>query len=92
MKEAEEYLAYIKALIIADPKVRELKTLREEAQGDLGLFRYRITFQDGSLLEMFERFQSVNGELQVVKYRSKGQQRISAIAADLPVKELLEAP
>lgn len=69
MKEAEDYLAYIKALIIADPKVRELKTVREEAQGDLGLFRYRITFQDGSLLEMFERFQSVNGELQVVKYR-----------------------
>jgi hypothetical protein len=69
VKEAEEYLAYIKALIIADPKVRELKILREEAQGDLGLFRYRITFQDGSLLEMFERFQSVNGELQVVKYR-----------------------
>jgi len=30
--------------------------------------------------------------MQVVKYRSKGQQRISAIAADLPVKELLEAP
>jgi len=31
--------------------------------GDIGLFRYRITFQDSSFLEMFERFQSVGGEL-----------------------------
>jgi len=27
-----------------------------------------------------------------VKYREKGQQRIGAIAADLPVKGLLEVP
>lgn len=30
---------------------------------------HRITFQDGSLLEMFERFQIVNGQLVVTKYR-----------------------
>jgi len=30
--------------------------------------------------------------MQVVKYREKGQQRIGAIAADLPVKGLLEVP
>ena len=69
MKEADDYLAYIKALIIANPQVANWKALREEAQGDLGLFRFRITFQDGSFLEIFERFQVVNGQLLVTKYR-----------------------
>ena len=69
MKEADDYLAYIKALIIANSRVADWKTLREESQGDLGLFRYRVTFDDGSLLEMFERFQVVNGQLLVTKYR-----------------------
>jgi hypothetical protein len=69
VNEADDYLAYVKALIIANPKVVGWKALREEAQGDLGLFRYRITFHDGSLLEMFERFQIVNGKLLVTKYR-----------------------
>ena len=69
MKEADDYLAYVKALIIANSQVAGWKALREEAQGDLGLFRYRITFHDGSLLEMFERFQIVNEKLLVTKYR-----------------------
>jgi hypothetical protein len=69
VNEADDYLAYVKALIIANPQVVGWKALREEAQGDLGLFRYRITFHDGSLLEMFERFQIVNGKLLVTKYR-----------------------
>jgi len=69
VKEADEYLAYIKALIIANPRVADWKTIREESQGDLGLFRYRVTLDDGSLLEMFERFQIVNGGLLVTKYR-----------------------
>jgi len=30
--------------------------------------------------------------MQVVKYREKGQRRIGAIAADLPVKEFLAVP
>jgi len=69
MKDADDYLAYIKALIIANPKVKDWKALREEAQGDLGLFRYRITFSDDSLLELSERYQIWMGELQVIKYR-----------------------
>jgi len=39
VKDAGEYLAYIKALIIANPRVADWKTIREESQGDLGLFR-----------------------------------------------------
>jgi len=42
--------------------------MREEAQGDMGLFRYRLTLRDGGLLEMFERFRIVKGRLQVAKY------------------------
>ena len=42
--------------------------MREEAQGDMGLFRYRLTLRGGGLLELFERFQIVGGRLQVVKY------------------------
>jgi hypothetical protein len=44
------------------------KVVREEAQGDMGLLRYRLTLRDGGLLEMFERFQVVGGRLQVTKY------------------------
>ena len=69
MKEADDYLAYIKALVISNSQVAGWKALREESQGDIGLFRYRITFYDGSLLEMFERFQIANGKLVVTKYR-----------------------
>jgi len=69
VKDADDYLDYIKALIIALPLVDGWKALREEAQGDIGLFRYRISFLDGSLLEMFERFQIENGKIMVTKYR-----------------------
>ncbi len=34
----------------------------------MGLFRYRLTLRDGGVLELFERFQVVEGRLQVAKY------------------------
>ena len=68
MKEAADYLAHIKALIIVDPQVVHWIVVREEAQGDVGLFRYRLTLRDGGLLEMFERFQIVEGQPRVAKY------------------------
>jgi len=42
--------------------------VREEAQGDIGLLRYRLMLHNGDLLEMFERFRIVQGRLQVDKY------------------------
>lgn len=69
MIKAGDYLAQIKALIILNPQVAHWAVIREEAQGDMGLFRYRLTLRDGSLLEMFERFQIVEENLQVTKYR-----------------------
>jgi len=78
VKEAAEYLAHVKSLIILHPRVARWTILREEVEGDLGLFRYRLVLDDGSLLEMFERFQLVVGEVQVTKFsfhwqRAEGQ-------------------
>lgn len=67
MKEAADYLAYIKALIVVNPQVLRFNVVREEAQGDRGLLRYRLTLR-GSLLEIFELFQIVEGRVQVTKY------------------------
>lgn len=68
MKNAADYLGHIKALIALNRQVVHWKVVREEAQGDMGLLRYRLTLRDGGLLEMFERFQVVGGRLQVTKY------------------------
>ena len=68
MKDAADYLAHIRALIIRDPKVRHWRVVREEVEGDLGLFRYRLVLRDGGELEMFERFQVVKGDVEVTKY------------------------
>ena len=68
MKDAADYLAHIKALIVVNPQVVHWTVVREEAQGDMGLFRYRLALRDDGLLEMFERFQVVGGRLQIAKY------------------------
>ena len=57
MKNASDYLAHVKALITLNRQVMHLVVVREEAQGDMGLFHYRLTLRDGGLLELFERFQ-----------------------------------
>ena len=68
MKDAADYLAYIKALIVANSQVLRWTVIREETQGDMGLFRYRLALRDTSLLEMFECFQVLEGRVQVAKY------------------------
>ena len=68
MKDAAEYLACIKARIVAHPRVVRWIIVREEAQGEQGLWRYRLTLHGGDLLEMFERFQIKAGIVQVTKY------------------------
>lgn len=68
MKDAADYLAHIKALIALNTQAVHWTVVREEAQGDLGLFRYRLTLRDGGLLELIEHFQIVEERLQVTKY------------------------
>ena len=57
MKNATEYLARVKALILVSPHVVPSETVREEAEGNMGLFRYRLRLQDDSLLAVFEPFE-----------------------------------
>jgi len=68
VKNAGDYLSHLKALIALNPQVVHWRVVREEAQGNMGLFRYRLTLRSGGLLEMFERFQVVEGRLHVAKY------------------------
>lgn len=51
MKDAAEYLAFIKARIVANSQVERWVIVREEAQGDQGLLRYRLTLRGGDLCE-----------------------------------------
>jgi len=68
VRNAAHYLGHIKALIALNPQVMHWKVVREEAQGEVGLFRYQLSLRNGGLLEMFERFQVAEEELQVTKY------------------------
>jgi hypothetical protein len=74
MKNAADYLAHVKALIILNPYVAHWSIVREENVDDMGLFRYRLNLDDGTYVEMFERFQIVNGEVHVSKYSFHWQQ------------------
>ena len=69
MKDAGDYLAYVKALAIASSQVTGCVVMREEVESDGGLLRMQLTLADGSILETFERFEIVNGNVQVAKYR-----------------------
>jgi len=68
MKDASDYLSYIKALIVFNPQVLRWSVIREEAQGDIGLFRYRLNLNDNGLLEIFEIFRVVKQRVEVEKY------------------------
>lgn len=68
MKTAADYLDHVKASIILHPQIIRWQTVREEAQGEKGLFRYRLHLQDGSLLEAFTYFRLEAGAVQILKY------------------------
>lgn len=68
MKDAAEYLAQIKALIISNPHIVGWKIVREEAQGEIGLLRYQLDLQDKGSLEIFERFEIKAGDPLILKY------------------------
>jgi hypothetical protein len=68
VRDAVEYLAAVKAAIIMADPIVHWTALREEAQGDAGMFRFRLMLQDGSMLEVFEYFRLVRGAVIVGKY------------------------
>lgn len=68
MNNARDYIERIRALIISNQQVVSWAIAREETQGDRGMFRYRLTLQDGTFLELFEFFIVTEAEVQVTKY------------------------
>ena len=74
MKNADDYLAWIKSAIALCPAVIQLTIIREESQIDKGLWGYRLTLKDESLLEMFEFFIIESGQVDIIKYRFHWQQ------------------
>jgi hypothetical protein len=68
VKNAAEYLAQVKALIVMNPKIVHWTALREEVQGDTGLIRYKLMLHDGDQIEMFEYFRIMDESLNVLKY------------------------
>lgn len=73
MRDAEDYLAFVKAQIVAHARIIHWHVIREEAQEDEGLYRYRLTLENGDLLEAFARFRVRNGQVQVIKYSFQWQ-------------------
>lgn len=47
MKDAADYLGYLRALILRTPEVKHWHVVREEAQGSAGLLRYRLELNNG---------------------------------------------
>jgi len=68
MMNADDYLAWIKSVITLSPIVVSFTLIREEILGDKGLWHYRLTLYDESLLELFEFFVIESGEANVIKY------------------------
>lgn len=68
MNNARDYIEQIRTLIVSNQQVVSWAIAREEAQGDRGMFRYRLTLQDGTFLELFEFFLVTEAEVQVTKY------------------------
>jgi hypothetical protein len=68
VKDATEYLAHIKALIVLNPQVVHWTAEREEEQGDTGLFRYKLVLRDGGRIELFELFRVAQESVRVTKY------------------------
>ena len=67
MRDTAEYLAVVKAQVVAHPQVIQWGVVREEAQADQRPFRYRLTLREGGSLEMIERFQVRAGRVEVTR-------------------------
>jgi hypothetical protein len=74
MINADYYVAWIKSVIALCSVVTDLTIIGEETQFNKGLWRYRLTLTNKSLLEMFEFFSIESGQVNVVKYSYHWQQ------------------
>ena len=68
MRDASEYLIYVRSLILLDDQVQHWQIIREEAQVDRGVLRYRLQLSNQDVLDIFERFVITNGQVTVIRY------------------------
>jgi hypothetical protein len=70
-----DYCEQIVVTALACPHVRRVERVRQEedATGQIGFMRYRLTLSNGDLLELTERLEVQAGALVVTKYRHHWQ-------------------
>jgi len=73
MTDAAAYIVAVRSRLIAHPNIVKIDIRREEVQGYLGLFRYRLLLKNGDMLEAFERFEIENKMVHVGKYSFQWQ-------------------
>lgn len=65
---AEEYLRQVRNRLSRTVGVQSVTVVQETIKEEVGLYRYRLAFRNGDLLEAFERFQVRSGQIEVLKY------------------------
>ncbi len=68
MKDAADYLLYIRSIILLADQVHHWQIMREEAQGNTGLLRYRLLLHNDDVLDIFERFTVEQGKAFITRY------------------------
>lgn len=75
----EQYFQELDEFIIAAEEIIDFKIIRRTIWDTdlekIGLYRYKVYFRDGSLLEMTERLVEEKGQLQATKYRFHWQNK-----------------
>jgi hypothetical protein len=74
VNDASDYMAHIHSLIISNSKIQHWNILREEIQGNIGLFRYRLRLVNEDIVELFERFEVIGRFVHRTKYSFHWQQ------------------
>lgn len=68
MSEELNYFIYLKALFTTNPKITKFNILRETIFSDEGLFRYKIHYSNGNILEAYQKFQLQSQHIVPIKY------------------------
>ena len=68
MKDASEYLIDVRSLILLNDLVQHWQIIREEAQVDRGVLRYRLQLSNQDILDIFERFIIANEQVTITRY------------------------
>ncbi len=77
MSEELDYFIYLKATLTANPNILKFNILREIFFGEEGLFRYKIFYANGNVLEAYQKFQIQSRKIIPIRYSFHLQDRNS---------------